>query len=92
MKRGSSSLAHQADETSRALEVSQERLEQALTATNDILLDWNLQTDAVYLSPQWQEQFGDDLPHPASLTQLRELIEPTDLANFNVRWTTTCAD
>jgi PAS domain S-box-containing protein len=49
-----------------ALRASEERLNYALTGTNDGLWDWNVQTDEAYFSLRWQAMIGyaeDELPN-----------------------------
>lgn len=46
---------------SEALRVNEERLQLALTGTNQGLWDWNLVTDQVYFSPQWEQMLGYDM-------------------------------
>ncbi len=41
-----------------ALRASQERFHFAIEATNEGLWDWNIETDAVYYSPQWIRLLG----------------------------------
>ena len=62
-----------------ALTESEERLNLALTATNQGLWDWNLVTNEVYYSPIWLSMLGygpDDLPQ--KLETWTSLLHPDD--------------
>ncbi|TVU54832.1 MAG: PAS domain S-box protein [Arthrospira sp. PLM2.Bin9] len=50
-------------QASEALRINEERLQLALTGTNQGLWDWNLATDEVYFSPQWGQMLGYDMEH-----------------------------
>ena len=59
---------------------SEERLQQALEATNDGFWDWNITTGEVLFSPRWAEMLGYDLaeiePH---IRSWEKLTHPDDL-------------
>ncbi|MEX6777029.1 PAS domain-containing protein [Limnospira fusiformis] len=50
-------------QASEALRINEERLQLALTGTNQGLWDWNLGTDEVYFSPQCRQMLGYDMKH-----------------------------
>ena len=61
------------------LQESRDRFRLAVEGTRDGLWDWNLRTDALWLSPRLKEMLGysdDELPN--DLTALRELVTPED--------------
>ena len=61
------------------LRTSQERLNYAINGVNDGLYDWNLETDAVYYSPQWFHMIGYE--HDEFEQHLRtwaKLVHPDD--------------
>ncbi|MGC9524496.1 MAG: PAS domain-containing protein [Limnospira sp.] len=66
-------------EASEALRLSEERLQLALSGTDQGLWDWNLNTDEVYFSPQWGQMLGyeaDEIePHARSWFKL---VHPDD--------------
>ncbi len=72
------------DETSRALQLSEERLQRVLRATADGWWDNDLRTGTVVYSPRWLELHGyvpGELPqHPSTW---RELTHPDDLASID---------
>ncbi len=64
----------------RELEIVWERLDLALTATNDGLWDWDLSSNALYLSPRWFTMLGyGENEYPCSLETWRQFIHPDDL-------------
>ena len=70
-------------ELSRQLKVSQERYELAIKGTNDGIWDWDLQSQRIYYSEQWQSLLGlseadmDDSPH-----SWFSRIHPNDRSRF----------
>ena len=61
------------------LRQSEERLQLALEASGDGLWDWDMATQAVYLSPRWLEMLGyepDELPQQVSTWE--QIIHPDD--------------
>ncbi|MBB5495976.1 PAS domain-containing protein [Paraburkholderia sp. MM5384-R2] len=63
-----------------ALKESEERFQLAISGATAGLWDWNLQTDAIYLSPHFKEILGyagDELPSRTQL--LLESIHPDDI-------------
>lgn len=75
-------MTEHANEAIKALEVSQERLEQALTATDDILFDWDIASDVLYLSPRWWSVFGESTPMPETFETWKAGCHQADLACF----------
>ena len=66
-------------ELEQQLQESRDRFRLAVEGTRDGLWDWNLRTDALWLSPRLKEMLGysdDELPN--DLTALRQLLMPED--------------
>ncbi|WP_338847357.1 PAS domain S-box protein [Massilia sp. W12] len=59
------------------LKESEERLHQALLATNSCLWDWDLAQDAPYVDPRWWKNLGYNAQHAAEL-HWRTQIHPED--------------
>jgi PAS domain S-box-containing protein len=63
-----------------ALRLSEERLLLALEASGDGLWDWNIQTNELYLSPQWLGMLGFDVGElPSHFSTWEKLVHPEDL-------------
>jgi len=63
-----------------ALRKSEERFDLAMRGSNDGLWDWNLETDALYLSPRWKEMLGytvDEIQN--HLDEWSKRLHPDDL-------------
>ena len=66
-------------ELEQQLQESRDRFQLAVEGTRDGLWDWNLRTDALWLSPRLKEMLGysdDELPN--DLMALRQLLTPED--------------
>jgi PAS domain S-box-containing protein len=66
-------------ELEQQLQESRDRFQLAVEGTRDGLWDWNLRTDALWLSPRLKEMLGysdDELPN--DLMALRQLLAPED--------------
>ncbi|HRF02388.1 MAG TPA: PAS domain S-box protein [Pirellulaceae bacterium] len=72
-------MSDRAVEATRELELSRERLELALTATDDVLFDWNVAEDQVTLSTLWTGLLAEDQPVPRNRRDWFALIHPEDL-------------
>lgn len=71
--------------TYRQLRQSEERYDLAVKGSNDGIWDWNLESNILYVSPQWQIMAGMlDLPRPLtlSLEDWLQQIHPEDLHQF----------
>ncbi len=65
--------------TERALRESQERLVLATQASNVGLWEWDIESNRVYLSPQWKAQLGySDEELPNSLSTWESRLHPED--------------
>lgn len=70
-----------------ALRMSEERLQMALTATNDGLWDFNLKTHEAYVSPRWYAMLGyDPTEAPPGLAAWRRLLHPSDVDRVVKAW------
>lgn len=73
-------------QTEAALRKSEERFSLAVTAANDGIWDWDLNTGSIFFSPRWKEMLGyreeETFNHP---DQWFDLIHPDDLADFRIR-------
>ena len=66
------------------LRVSEERLNMAITSSNDGLWDWNITTGETYFSPSWLTMLGFDANQISPLFNSWEnLINPNDLNRFD---------
>jgi PAS domain S-box-containing protein len=71
---------------SNELSQAQERLNLALQSGNVGLWDWDIGTDAIYLSPEWKAQLGfadDEMENRAEL--FNELLHPDDRETVRLR-------
>ncbi|HEY9850069.1 MAG TPA: PAS domain S-box protein [Leptolyngbyaceae cyanobacterium] len=65
-----------------ALQISQERLQLAIEASNLGLWDWNIATQEIYCQPSWQELLGYESHEIGENIQTwRNYIHPDDLPN-----------
>ena len=61
-----------------ALRQSEERLALALEATADGVWDWDLERDAIYVSPRWARMLGYEPGEIATVEQARQVVHPED--------------
>ena len=74
-------MATKIQENTKALELSEERYNLAISGTNDGLWDWDLRSNEVYYSPVWMKILGyesDSLPF--LLSTWSENVHPDDFA------------
>jgi PAS domain S-box-containing protein len=65
----------------QALAVSEQRWELAVSAANDGVWDWNLQTDEVYFSPRWKGMLGYGVDEiGATAYEWRSRLHPDEAA------------
>ena len=67
--------------TENELEVARERLELALTGTNDGIFDWHVKNAEIFLSPRFREMLGytkEELP--GTVDAFSNIVHPDDLA------------
>jgi two-component system sensor histidine kinase/response regulator len=64
--------------TNAALEQSEQRFQLAATATNEVIWDWDLVTQAVWRNPNFATAFGHD-EVPSDLAAWTEFIHPEDV-------------
>jgi len=63
----------------RKLAISEQRLQLALDGSHLALWDWDLATNKVYLSPQWQQLLGGKAqPTVTTFEELSHLVHPED--------------
>lgn len=79
-------LINDLKETKDALKMSQERLSLTISAVNDGIWDWNVQTGDAYFSPQWYTMLGYEPGEmPASYATWRSLIHPDDISQTEAK-------
>ncbi len=61
-----------------ALRRSEERLALALEATADGVWDWDLERDAIYVSPRWERMLGYPPGEIATVARARRVVHPDD--------------
>ncbi|HEU4385136.1 MAG TPA: PAS domain S-box protein [Anaeromyxobacteraceae bacterium] len=61
-----------------ALRESEERLALALEATADGVWDWDLERDAIYVSPRWEHMLGYQPGEIATVERARRVVHPDD--------------
>jgi PAS domain S-box-containing protein len=75
-------MATKIQENTKALKLSEERYNLAISGTNDGLWDWDLRTNAVYYSAVWMKILGyESDPLPLALSTWSENVHPEDLAS-----------
>jgi diguanylate cyclase (GGDEF)-like protein/PAS domain S-box-containing protein len=64
----------------QALRASEERFALAVNGSNDVIWDWDIATDLLFLSSRWTATFGQEgiLP-PRTMAELLTLVHPQDL-------------
>ncbi|NOZ11314.1 MAG: response regulator [Gammaproteobacteria bacterium] len=74
--------------TTRQLVQSEQRLNRAISNTNDGIWDWDLKTNQLYLSPNWKAMLGyQDHEFESSFINWQTIIHPLDLGRFLWNWT-----
>ncbi|PZV27395.1 MAG: hypothetical protein DCF12_04860 [Snowella sp.] len=72
-------MANKIQENTKALELSEERYNIAISGTNDGLWDWDLRSNEVYYSPVWMKILGyESDPLPFLLSTWSENVHPED--------------
>jgi PAS domain S-box-containing protein len=72
-------MATKIQENTKALELSEERYNIAISGTNDGLWDWDLRSNEVYYSPVWMKILGyESDPLPLVLSTWSENVHPED--------------
>jgi len=75
-------MASKIQENTKALALSEERYNLAISGTNDGIWDWDLRTNDVYYSPVWMKILGyESAPLPLALSTWSENVHPDDLAS-----------
>ncbi len=70
-------------EVETALQLSEERYQLAVAATQDGMWDWDIETGRVYYSPRWEVMFGFEPGSvPQSLEAFTPLVHPDDVAGM----------
>lgn len=70
-------------EVEAALQLSEERYQLAVTATQDGMWDWNMTTGRVYYSPRWEKMFGFETgSFQQSLEAFAPLVHPDDVVSM----------
>ena len=79
LEQAKTELEQRVQDRTQALQLSEERLQMALSGSGDGLWDWDIATDEVFFSPRWEEMLGykvGDLPGHVSTWE--GLIHPED--------------
>ena len=72
-------LEERVKERTQALQVSEERLQMALSGSGDGLWDWNIETGEVFYSSRWEEMLGYEAGElPGHVSTWENLIHPED--------------
>lgn len=73
------SMSRQLSQTYDDLHAKNEQLELVMAGANDGIWDWNLRTDALYLSPRWKSMLGyDDYELQSIQDTWTSLVHPDD--------------
>ena len=74
-------MATKIQENTKALELSEERYNIAISGTNDGLWDWDLRSNEVYYSPVWMKILGyESDPLPLVFSTWSDNVHPEDFA------------
>ncbi len=78
-------MLHEVESKNMALKTSEERLHLALWGSNEVLFDWNLESDWLYFDSAIEKILGFPSEKvPKSLNEYMALIHPVDRENFKV--------
>lgn len=70
----------EAVEKQDALRSREERLSAALSATTDVVWDWDLRANRLHLSPRWRDLIGASTPLTGEVSDWLDRVHPEDAA------------
>lgn len=79
LEQAKAELEKRVTERTQALQLSEERLQMALSGSGDGLWDWDITTGDVFFSPRWEEMLGYEIGElPGHVSTWERLIHPED--------------